>query len=80
MTEKAIPDSFARTVSVDDEALHIMLADGRELSAPMSWFPVLEKATPAQRAKWRLIGHGEGVHWTEIDEDVSVTALLVHES
>jgi hypothetical protein len=73
-------DAHARMVSVDDEALHILLADGRELSAPLSWFPVLERATPAQRANWRLIGHGEGVHWPEIDEDVSVTALLGHAS
>ncbi|WP_370690146.1 DUF2442 domain-containing protein [Fluviicoccus sp.] len=37
---------------------------------PLSWFPVLKQATPAQRAKWRLIGHGEGVYWPEIDENV----------
>ncbi|WP_207224574.1 DUF2442 domain-containing protein [Fluviicoccus keumensis] len=67
-------------MSVDDEALHILLADGRVLSAPLSRFPVLEKATPAQRANWRLIGHGEGVHWPEIDEDFSVTALLGYAS
>lgn len=69
-------EASALSVSMDAETLTVFLKDSRELSVPLSWFPVLEKATPAQRAKWRLIGHGEGVHWPEIDEDVSVTALL----
>jgi hypothetical protein len=52
------------------------LADGRELSVPLEWFPRLRDATPALRGAWRLIGHGEGVHWPELDEDISVGALL----
>jgi len=53
-----------------------MLADGGEISAPLAWFPRLRDASDAQRANWRLIGHGEGVHWPDLDEDMSVNALL----
>ena len=56
--------------------LRVTLADGREISAPMEWFPRLRDATPDERAHWRLIGGGEGVRWPDIDEDVSVSALL----
>ena len=56
--------------------LRVTLADGREISAPLEWFPRLRDATPAQRARWRLIGRGEGIHWEDLDEDVSVNALL----
>ena len=73
-------EASALSVSMDAETLTLFLKNGRELSVPLSWFPVLEQATPAQRANWRLIGQGEGVHWPEIDEDVSVTALLGHAS
>ena len=53
-----------------------MLAGGREISAPLAWFPRLRDASDAQRANWRLIGHGESVHWPDLDEDMSVNALL----
>ena len=52
------------------------LADGRELSIPLEWFPRLRDTTPAQRANWRLIGRGEDVQWEELDEDVPVGGLL----
>ena len=58
------------------EALRLTLADGRELSAPVEWFPRLRDATPDQRRDWRLIGGGEGVHWPQIDEDIAVRTLL----
>ncbi len=60
----------------DAAVLRVALADGREISAPMEWLPRLRDATPDQRAHWRLIGRGEGIHWQDIDEDVSVNALL----
>ena len=63
-------------VAVTDERLIVTLADGRELSAPLSWFPRLSEATAEQRLKWRLIGRGHGIHWPEVDEDVSVASLL----
>jgi Protein of unknown function (DUF2442) len=59
-----------------DASIRVILADGREISAPLAWFPRLRDASDAQRANWRLIGRGEGVHWPELDEDVSVNALL----
>jgi hypothetical protein len=69
-------DATAVDVMVTDERLIITLADGRELSAPLAWFPRLLEATDAQRQKWRFIGHGQGIHWPEVDEDVSVASLL----
>jgi hypothetical protein len=69
-------DATAVDVKVTNEHLIVTLADGRELSAPLAWFPRLTEATDEQRRKWRLIGRGHGIHWPEIDEDVSVTSLL----
>ena len=66
----------AMSVEFVDASLRIGLTDGREISAPIEWFPRLRDASPEQRGNWRLIGHGEGVHWPDIDEDVSVNALL----
>ena len=69
-------DPTAVEVSVTDVALRVVMADGRELSVPLVWFPRLLNATPAQRSRWRLIGRGEGIHWPDVDEDVSVESLL----
>ena len=69
-------DTHAVDVLVDDSALHFILADGREISAPLEWFPRLRDATEAQRNKWRLIGKGVGVHWPDIDEDIAVSTLM----
>jgi hypothetical protein len=54
----------------------VELADGRTLSVPLVWFPRLAHATAQERANWRLVGRGEGVHWPGIDEDISVRSLL----
>jgi hypothetical protein len=69
-------DATAVDVTVTDARLIVTLADGRELSAPLAWFPRLSDATAEQRQKWRLIGRGHGIHWPEVDEDVSVASLL----
>jgi hypothetical protein len=69
-------DATAIDVAVTDERLIVTLADGRELSAPLAWFPRLSEATAEQRQKWRLIGRGHGIHWPEVDEDISVASLL----
>jgi hypothetical protein len=69
-------DATAIDVAVTDERLIVTLADGRELSAPLAWFPRLSEATTEQRQKWRLIGRGHGIHWPEVDEDISVASLL----
>jgi Protein of unknown function (DUF2442) len=68
----------AQAISVEfvDASIRVALADGREVSAPIAWFPRLRDASPEQRANWRLIGRGEGIHWPDIDEDLSVNALL----
>jgi hypothetical protein len=60
----------------DDTSLWVQLADGREISAPLAWFPRLLCATPEQRQQWELIGQGEDIHWEAIDEDISVASLL----
>jgi hypothetical protein len=69
-------DSDAIAVETTETALRIVLADGRELTAPMEWFPRLRDATPAQRGNWRLIGGGQGIHWPDVDEDIAVATLL----
>lgn len=70
------PDPVAVEVEVSDTALRIVLSDGRELSAPLAWFPRLRDATPAQRSNWEPIGRGHGLHWPDVDEDISVRALM----
>lgn len=69
-------EPLAVEVAFDGERFRVALEDGRELSVPIEWFPRLRKATSAQRRNWRLIGHGEGIHWPDVDEDVSVLGLL----
>ena len=70
--------ALAVFVRCDDEMLHVQLCDGREISVPLEWFPRLRDATPAQRQNWRLIGRGVGIHWEDMDEDISIEGLLVH--
>jgi hypothetical protein len=69
-------DTAVVDVSVTDDEIQMILADGREVSAPIEWYPRLRAATPVQRANWRLIGNGVGVHWPDIDEDISPRSLL----
>jgi hypothetical protein len=69
-------DATAIQVSVTDDRLLVTLADGRELAAPLAWFPRLSDATARQRKNWRLIGRGQGIHWPDVDEDISVASLL----
>jgi hypothetical protein len=63
-------------VSVTPETLKVELADGRTISVPTSWYPRLLHSSPDERDHWRLIGGGEGIHWPDLDEDVSVENLL----
>lgn len=69
-------DASAVAVEVTEDVLRVVLADGRELSAPLDWFPRLRAASPSQRADWRLIGGGQGIHWPQFDEDISVASLM----
>ena len=70
------PVADALDVAFTDDELVVTLADGRRVSAPLEWFPRLLRASPAQRANWRLIGRGVGIHWDDVDEDISVRSLL----
>lgn len=65
-----------REVFVDDRRLTVDLEDGRTISVPVDWFPRLATATPEQRANWRTSAAGHGIHWPDIDEDLSVEGLL----
>jgi hypothetical protein len=67
----------AQNVQVTDEALIVDLSDGRTVSVPLAWFPRLMHGTPEERHKWRLIGNGEGIHWPDLDEDISVENLIL---
>lgn len=71
-------------VIVTAEVLTVGLSDGRRLSTPLSWFPRLMHGTEAERANWELQGRGQGIHWPQLDEDISVEGLLAerpsHES
>ncbi|OGA51929.1 MAG: hypothetical protein A3G24_28095 [Betaproteobacteria bacterium RIFCSPLOWO2_12_FULL_62_13] len=67
---------FAESVSVSIDTLCVDLSDGRSISVPLAWYPRLLHATPAERKRWRLIGRGSGIHWEDLDEDISVEGLL----
>lgn len=67
---------MAEDVRVTNDSLIVDLSDGRTISVPLEWFPRLLHATPEERSNWRLIGRGHGVHWEEIDEDISVEGLV----
>jgi Protein of unknown function (DUF2442) len=66
----------AESVTVTEDTLSVDLSDGRTISVPLSWYPRLLHATQKERRKWRLIGKGQGIHWEQIDEDISVEGLL----
>jgi Protein of unknown function (DUF2442) len=69
-------DATALDVKVTDDRLVVALVDGRELAVPLAWFPRLADATDVQRRNWRLIGRGHGIHWPDVDEDISIASLL----
>ena len=69
-------EPVATKVSFDDDSLIVALTDGRVISVPLVWFPRLERANKEQLAKWELLGGGSGIHWPELDEDISVEGLL----
>lgn len=69
-------EAFATDVWFDADMLRIRLLDGREIGVPLEWFPRLRDADEVKRKNWRLIGKGTGIHWEELDEDISVNALL----
>ena len=68
---------LAHNINFAEDSLNVDLLDGRTISVPIAWFPSLSNATQSQRENWELLGDGEGIHWPEIDEDLSVSGLLV---
>jgi len=74
VNEIAVPS--AENVTITEDTLSVDLSDGRTISVPLAWFPRLTHSTQAERNNWRLIGKGHGIHWEDIDEDISVEGLL----
>ena len=64
-------------MEITEESLSVSLDDGRVVSVPISWYPRLSNATPGHRAVWQFIGRGHGIHWPELDEDISVENMLL---
>jgi hypothetical protein len=67
-----LSQAHAGRVTVTDETLVVEFVDGRTLTVPLAWYPRLLHRSPAERAHWRLIANGEGVHWPDLDEDINV--------
>jgi len=77
-TSMAESRSVAATqVAVTDDTLTVELSDSRSISVPLAWYPRLLNGTAEERSRWRLIGQGQGIHWPDLDEDISVENLLV---
>ena len=74
LIEIAVP--AATNVAVTDDTLTVDLSDGRTISVPLAWYPRLSHGMPAERTDWRLVGRGEGIHWPQLDEDISVEGLI----
>ena len=74
MIETEIP--AAENITVTEDTLSVDLSDGRTISVPLAWYPRLSHASQSERTNWRLVGKGHGIHWEDIDEDISVEGLL----
>jgi hypothetical protein len=70
----------AKRVTITKDTLTVYLSDGRSISAPLAWFPRLLHTTGQERKNWRLIGRGQGLHWEDLDEDISIEGLLAGRS
>ncbi len=73
-TEIEIPRAI--DVKVTKDTLTVELSDGRTISVPLQWYPRLVYATPGERKNWRLIRNGEGIHWEDLDEDISIEGVI----
>ena len=69
-------DERVRAVRTGKHTLSVDLMDGRTITAPLAWYPRLMNATPKQRSNWKIVGAGYGIHWPDIDEDLSTEGLL----
>ena len=73
VTEK---EHFAEAVTFGEDAFVVTLRDGRTLSIPLTWYPRLLHAGKAERKRYRIIGNGSGIHWPDLDEDISIEGLI----
>ena len=71
-----VTEALAQSLTLSDEALVVDLVDGRTITVPLAWFPRLAHGNARERANWRLIAGGEGIHWPDLDEDIRVESLL----
>ena len=76
MSTVVTSEPLAQSVDVTDDLITARLTDGRTISVPLAWSWRLSDATPAQRRKFELIGNGQGIHWPDVDEDISVRGML----
>jgi hypothetical protein len=76
MNTSTLETARASGIVVTGTALTVRLKDGRTISVPLAWFPRLLNATPEQRSNFELLGDGEGIHWPDVDEDLSVAGIL----
>ena len=71
-----LAEPMAKSLTITEDSLIADLVDGRTIAVPLGWFPRLMHGTPTERANWRFIGYGSGIHWPDLDEDISVESLL----
>jgi hypothetical protein len=64
-------------VRITDDTIAVDLADGRTISVPLAWYPRLLHGTPAERKNYRILGGGDGIHWPDLDEDVSLENIIL---
>jgi Protein of unknown function (DUF2442) len=76
ISDAELREASAQEVSMNEDSLAVDLTDGRTITVPLAWFPRLENGTSEECANWRFIGNGDGIHWPDLDEDVSVASLL----
>lgn len=72
-----ISKSLIERVSFTEDSLIVDLSDGRTITLPLAWYPRLTHATYKERENWRVIGRGEGIHWPELDEDISIENIII---
>jgi len=75
-TSEPKPGERIRDVQITDDAISVDLFDGRTITVPLTWYPRLLHAKPEERANWRIAGAGYGIHWPDLDEDLSTSGLL----
>jgi hypothetical protein len=76
MATSTMPDERIKYVAFEGPAMVVALMDGRRISTPLAWYPVLRGATRAQLERWEIVGAGDALHWPQFDEDLSVSAML----